>query len=120
METEIEVAKSLLEMSKQEPCPACETLGTYKTHTNHGVNKCATCEDKVCSECFLGCRYTCPVALPKLQHPVKKQEQLDLSPKKEVCAYCSSLDIRYSQYARMYELEGKFMCSDCASAISGF
>ena len=101
-------------------CPICGCIGTFKTHAEHGVNKCPTCEDKVCSECYWGCRYMCPVALPKPQHQEKKDEQIQLSPKKEMCVCCKSLDIRYSQYTRTYELHGGFLCSDCASAISGF
>lgn len=119
MAIEMEVAEALVDMSEQEVCPICDSLGTYKTHTDHGVNKCPTCEDKVCSECFWGCRYTCPVALPKPQSRKLSNEEIDISPKKEACKYCEALDIRYSNYDTTYKLFG-FVCSDCAAAISGF
>lgn len=52
-----------------EPCPACNRVGTYGTHAEHGYATCHGCEEKMCSYCFTGCRYTCKYAQTILQLP---------------------------------------------------
>ena len=56
-----------------EECPCC-TETTYASHKDRGIKQCNTCEEKVCSTCFYGCRYTCPVAISK---PINLERQVN-------------------------------------------
>ena len=56
-------AQALVLLSRMEECPSCGEL-SYASHASRGVQGCNSCEEKVCSKCFYGCRYTCPVAKP--------------------------------------------------------
>jgi hypothetical protein len=42
-----------------EPCPSCNTKGTYITHASKGLRTCNGCEDKFCTKCYHGSRYCC-------------------------------------------------------------
>lgn len=61
-----------------EPCPACNEVGTYVTHASQGVTICHGCEEKMCTYCFQGCRYTCKIAqrILTLPPPPKLERQL--------------------------------------------
>lgn len=62
-----------------EPCPSCNEMGTYVTHQSQGADVCHGCDEKICTNCFEGCRYTCKVAqknLISLPLPPKLERQL--------------------------------------------
>ncbi len=56
-----------------EPCPACGKTGTYKTHSAHGYSQCRGCEEKICSDCAHGARYTCAFFQAKMRLPLERQ-----------------------------------------------
>ena len=56
-----------------EPCPACRSEGTYKTHSDHGYAKCHGCDEKICLECAHGARYTCAVFQARMRLPLERQ-----------------------------------------------
>ena len=58
---------STCEARLQQCCPECGSEGTYKSHAAHGVSACHGCEEKICSECAHGARYTCAYFQAKLR-----------------------------------------------------
>ena len=42
-----------------EPCPSCNSKGTYVTHASKGLRTCNGCDDKFCTKCYYGSRYCC-------------------------------------------------------------
>lgn len=72
--------------SFMEPCPDCNSVGTYVTHVSQGVKTCNGCDDKVCLRCFEGARYYCPLRKRDLPPPDCLERQIALgvqSPKVE-------------------------------------
>lgn len=55
-----------------EACPECNDIA-YASHEAHGVKGCNSCEEKVCSTCFHGCRYMCPVATSSPPKDLERQ-----------------------------------------------
>lgn len=72
-----------------EPCPECNLLGTFVTHASCGLRTCNGCSDSVCTSCFDGARYHCPLRRPvpplsPPHGPLQRQEALGVqSPKAE-------------------------------------
>lgn len=65
---EAEVAAALLALTVSccqdrpsflEPCPSCNSTGTYVTHASKGLQTCNGCDDKFCTKCYHGSRYCC-------------------------------------------------------------
>ena len=44
-----------------EPCPSCSTVGAYVTHAAQNVPCCNGCNERICTACFTGARYYCPL-----------------------------------------------------------
>lgn len=72
-----------------EPCPVCES-STLVSHSASNLSTCNGCEENVCTQCFAGARYYCPLInpVPKLKLPVplpaSRQQALGVkSPKSE-------------------------------------
>ena len=68
-----------------EPCPDCNAVGSFVTHTDKGYRCCNGCEDRLCIRCFFGARYYCPLRkLGPPTSPLARQEALGVqSPKAE-------------------------------------
>jgi hypothetical protein len=62
-----------MEFIAAQECPSCGEMA-YASHADRGISGCHTCQDKVCSECFYGCRYSCPVAVPP---PLELERQIN-------------------------------------------
>lgn len=71
---ELIAAQALVMLSNMEECPSCGEM-EYASHSARGVTGCNSCEEKVCSKCYYGCRYTCPVAIPQ---PVPLERQINM------------------------------------------
>jgi hypothetical protein len=72
-------AEALVTLSR-DPCPDCNE--PYVTHESRGIRTCNGCPDKVCSNCFDGARYFCPLRPPS--DPLVRQQALGVqSPKAE-------------------------------------
>jgi hypothetical protein len=61
-----------------EPCPSCNTAGSYITHAERGIACCNGCSERLCSQCFTGARYYCPLLmlLPPPPGPLVRQEAI--------------------------------------------
>lgn len=70
-----------------EPCPSCGDITTYKSHAEHGHKPCHGCEEKICSECAHGARYTCAFFQERLRTPPPVERQLTESKWKDAEAY---------------------------------
>ena len=71
-----------------EPCPDCNAPAAYVTHASRGIACCNGCVDALCSNCFSGARYFCPLRktafLPPPARVLVRQEALGVqSPKAE-------------------------------------
>jgi hypothetical protein len=92
-----DAAAMLVKLSKEccasrptfmEPCPDCSAPAAYVTHASQGIKCCNGCEESLCSNCFGGARYYCPLRkldlLPPPQPPLVRQEAVGVqSPKAE-------------------------------------
>ncbi len=70
-----QAAQALILLSKMENCPECGEIA-YVSHADWGIKGCNTCEEKVCLNCFNGCRYTCPLAVPPPPTDLERQTSL--------------------------------------------
>jgi len=80
-------AEALLSLLK-EPCPDCHAPMIPVTHESRGLRTCNGCPDTLCSTCFDGARYFCPLrTAPPLAPPtgpLERQQALGVqSPKAE-------------------------------------
>lgn len=97
---------SLLLLSKMEQCPVCQEY-SYASHQDRGIQGCHTCDEKVCSTCFFGCRYTCPIAAPK---PKELERQLNIAHWEDAEDYlrehteCNELVVQYIPDTHLYKL----------------
>lgn len=74
-----------------EPCPECNQPAPKMTHADVGLTVCNGCSDNLCTNCFTGARYFCPLRLrmglgflPAPSGPLQRQEALGVqSPKVE-------------------------------------
>lgn len=70
-----------------EPCPKCNSSDAFVTHTSKGHRTCNGCADTVCTNCFDGARYYCPLRqspIPPPPGPIERQIALGVqSPKAE-------------------------------------
>jgi len=94
---EQDAAEALVQLSREccatrpifmEPCPSCHTAAPRVTHADAGLRCCNGCEDKLCSNCFDGARYFCPLRttpfLVPPNGPLVRQEAVGVqSPKAE-------------------------------------
>jgi hypothetical protein len=95
---EEEAAEALLLLSKScctdrapfmEPCPDCNKVALRVTHAAEGIQRCNGCEESLCTNCFGGARYFCPLrtkhaALKAPDQPLERQLTLGVqSPRAE-------------------------------------
>jgi hypothetical protein len=67
-----------------EPCPGCHTAAPRITHASRGFRCCNGCSESLCSTCFEGARYFCPLRLCAPLGPLVRQVALGVqSPKAE-------------------------------------
>jgi hypothetical protein len=71
-----------------EPCPSCTMRAPRVTHADAGLRCCNGCEETLCSNCYTGARYFCPLRriefLTPPPGPLVRQEALGVqSPKAE-------------------------------------
>jgi len=86
---ELAAADALVALSKSccadradfmEPCPSCSLRVPRVTHADAGLRCCNGCEETLCSNCFEGARYFCPLrraqGLSPPPGPLVRQEAL--------------------------------------------
>jgi hypothetical protein len=71
-----------------EPCPSCTVTAPRVSHADAGLRCCNGCEETLCSNCYDGARYFCPLRraqrLSPPAGPLVRQEAVGVqSPKAE-------------------------------------